>query len=83
MLFRSPAPRAGPYSAQVEAGNVLLVRGPWNDEYIEELQAFPEGGHDDYVDASSGAFNELQPGAAEEILAARLAAWSNPQGAPK
>lgn len=51
--------RAQPISAQTEAGNVCLVRGPWNDAFIEECEAFPEGNHDDQVDAFSGAHNAL------------------------
>jgi len=47
---------AGPFSTQVEAGNVDLLVAPWNDEYIEELQRFPDGKHKDQVDASSRAF---------------------------
>jgi predicted phage terminase large subunit-like protein len=46
-------------AAQAEAGNVKLVRGPWNDRYLRTLHSFPEGAHDDEVDASSGAFNDL------------------------
>jgi len=51
--------RADPYSAQVNAGNVRLVRGDWNRTYIEELRTFPLGKHDDQVDAASDAFNAL------------------------
>lgn len=47
---------AGPFSAQVQAGNVALVQAPWNEDFITELEAFPEGEHDDQVDAVSGAF---------------------------
>jgi predicted phage terminase large subunit-like protein len=54
--------RADPFSSQVNAGNVRLVRGPWNADYIEELRTFPNGSHDDQVDASSLAFNELNGG---------------------
>lgn len=53
------AVRAMPYAAQCEAGNVKLVRGAWNRDYIDEMCAFPNGAHDDQVDASSGAFNKL------------------------
>ena len=52
--------RAEPFSAQWQAGNVKVLAGDWNEEYFAELEAFPEGGHDDQVDASSDAFNELQ-----------------------
>lgn len=54
--------RAKPFSSQAEAGNVYLVKGPWNDEYMDELESFPDGKHDDQVDASSGAFNDLCEG---------------------
>lgn len=51
--------RAEPYAAQCEAGNVKLVRGKWNAQYIEELTSFPNGTFSDQVDGSSGAFNKL------------------------
>lgn len=51
--------RAGPVSSQSAAGNVKLVRGKWNDAFIRELEEFPEGNHDDQVDALSGAFAAL------------------------
>ena len=51
--------RAQPFAAQCEAGNVKMLRGPWNADYISELSMFPMGDHDDQVDASSGAFNKL------------------------
>jgi predicted phage terminase large subunit-like protein len=49
--------RARPLSAAAEAGNVSLVRGSWNESLLDELCAFPEGGHDDQVDAASGALS--------------------------
>lgn len=52
--------RADPFSAQVNAGNVSLVRNDaWNRAFIEELRSFPLGKHDDQIDASSDAFAEL------------------------
>jgi predicted phage terminase large subunit-like protein len=51
--------RAKGLAAQAEAGNVKLLRGAWNNRYLKVLHEFPEGAHDDEVDASSGAFNEL------------------------
>jgi predicted phage terminase large subunit-like protein len=51
--------RAQPVSAQAEAGNVSLVKGPWVDKFVAELEGFPEGDHDDQVDALSGAFTML------------------------
>jgi predicted phage terminase large subunit-like protein len=51
--------RAEPLAAQAEAGNVRLVRGPWNGAYLDELCSFPNGAFKDQVDATSGAFNKL------------------------
>jgi predicted phage terminase large subunit-like protein len=62
--------RSKPFRAQVEGGNVFLVRGPWNEAYIRELCDFPTGKHDDRVDASSCAFNAvlLEPEPQEEYF---------------
>lgn len=49
--------RAKPVSAQCEAGNVKILRAPWNKAFLEELENFPDGAKDDQVDALSGAFN--------------------------
>ena len=51
--------RSNPFAAQCEAGNVVLVKGSWNADYINEFTAFPKGPHDDCVDATSGAFAHL------------------------
>lgn len=40
--------------AEVEAGHFLLpVEAPWLDDFRRELQAFPDGKHDDQVDSFS------------------------------
>lgn len=51
--------RAKPFAAQAYAGNVKLLRGKWNDEYLVHLHGQPDLPHDDIMDASSGAFNDL------------------------
>lgn len=51
--------RAHALSSQAEAGNVKIVRGPWNETFLNELENFPGARHDDQVDAASGAFNML------------------------
>lgn len=51
--------RAAPAAAQVEAGNVKLLRGGWNDMFLDEISLFPGGAHDDQVDAFSDAVSEL------------------------
>lgn len=51
--------RAAAFAAQVNAGNVRMVRGEWNKAFVEELRSFPVGKHDDQVDAVASAFNLL------------------------
>lgn len=51
--------RFGPFSAQCEAGNVDVLRGPWNEEWFMELEAFPDAAHDDDADSTARAFNTL------------------------
>ncbi len=51
--------RAQPLASQAEAGNVKLLRAPWNATFLDELAAFPNAAHDDQVDAASDAFAEL------------------------
>lgn len=51
--------RAAPVAAQVNVGNVDLLRGDWNAAFIEELRGFPGGEKDDQVDALSRAFSML------------------------
>lgn len=51
--------RALPYAAQCEAGNVKLVFGLWNRQFIDDHHGFPDIALKDIVDAASGAFNKL------------------------
>jgi predicted phage terminase large subunit-like protein len=53
--------RARPLASQVNAGNVLMLRGPWNFEFVEELRTFPNGLNDDQVDGAARAFAQLLP----------------------
>ncbi len=48
--------RATPVSSQAGQRRIKIVRGAWNDAYLNELVAFPKVAHDDQVDATSGAF---------------------------
>ena len=64
--------RAGPFSSASEKGNVKIVRGAWNNAFLDELTLFPEGGHDDQVDAASGAIGELSAGDASRFLVTRV-----------
>lgn len=48
-----------PFAAQAEAGHILLVRGDWNQAWLDEVSAAPFTAHDDQLDAAAGAFSEL------------------------
>jgi predicted phage terminase large subunit-like protein len=49
--------RASPLAAQVNGGNVVMLRGKWNKMYLDQIANFPYGKHDDMADASSGGYN--------------------------
>jgi predicted phage terminase large subunit-like protein len=53
------AVRAEPFAAQAQGGNVLLHAGPWQEDFIEEAESFPNGPHLDQIDAAAMAFNHL------------------------
>jgi predicted phage terminase large subunit-like protein len=56
---RDKVSRALPLSASCEAGNVMICNGNWNQILISEMESFPDGVHDDQVDAIAGAYNCL------------------------
>lgn len=67
--------RFSPFSAQAEHGNVLVLRGAWNDDWFTSLESFPppkNAGHDDDADATAEAFNAL--------AASNLGTWSRLAG---
>jgi predicted phage terminase large subunit-like protein len=51
--------RADPFAAQCEHGHVKLIEAPWNASFIDELCAFPNGAHDDRVDAATISLAKL------------------------
>jgi predicted phage terminase large subunit-like protein len=51
--------RARPLSARAERGDIQLVEAHWNEALLAELEAFPDGTHDDQVDALAGAYTRL------------------------
>lgn len=59
--------RATPFASQMNVGNVLMLRAPWNDAFTSELRLFPNSVYKDQADASSRAFNALM-GPASGIL---------------
>ena len=53
--------RFGPFSSQCRAGNLTILRAPWNEDLFGVLEGVPELAHDDEVDACSGALEMLNP----------------------
>ncbi len=51
--------RADPFAAQVNVGNVYMVPAVWNNDYLSEMEFFPNSTFKDQMDASSGAFNDI------------------------
>lgn len=66
--------RAAPFAAQVNVGNVKMVRGLWNARVRDEMGAFPAGRHDDHVDALSRA--------AAMLDGSSLSVWRRAAGLP-
>ncbi len=48
-----------PWEAQLEAGNVRLLKSDWNRDFIDEHCAAPHGKYKDQIDAASGGFAKL------------------------
>lgn len=51
--------RAQPLASQAGGGNLWLVRGPWNDDFVNEATQFPSGMFTDQVDACSRGYARL------------------------
>ena len=51
--------RAIPLSSRASAGDVWMLRGSWHSDFFDEAEAFPDGAHDDQIDAASGAYAVL------------------------
>jgi len=51
--------RAEPFAAQVEQGNVMILKAAWTKAFIDEARLFPNGKFKDQIDAAGGAFNKM------------------------
>jgi predicted phage terminase large subunit-like protein len=49
--------RARSLAVQAEAGNVYILKGSWNGEFLSHMHGQPDLPHDDIMDAAAGAFN--------------------------
>ncbi len=70
--------RASPVSSQCEAGNVSIVRGPWMEAFLAEVENFPDSAHDDQVDALADAFDEITGGGRAPLA---WSPWMDEEGA--
>ncbi|NJR38546.1 MAG: phage terminase large subunit [Leptolyngbyaceae cyanobacterium CSU_1_4] len=59
--------RAKPMASDAKRGNVKLLRGHWNANYLKWMHAFPDGKIKDPVDASSGCYSVLESHTAIEF----------------
>jgi predicted phage terminase large subunit-like protein len=73
-VHRDKITRALPLIARSEQGKFAIVRGHWNQKFIDELCAFPEGMNDDQVDACSGGMTllSLPTGAITDVSTVKI-----------
>lgn len=55
-----------PFAAKCAAGVVHLVKAHWNEAWVDEVCAFPNGTHNDQVDSGAGSLHMLSDGAGSE-----------------
>jgi phage terminase large subunit-like protein len=60
--------RSRALAAQAEVGNVKLLRGPWNEDFLRHMHAIPDGDHDDIHDAAALAFNGTNQEAGVQVV---------------
>jgi len=51
--------RVKPLQALAQNVGIEMVEGDWNKEFLLEAENFPNGGHDDQMDAAASALEEL------------------------
>jgi predicted phage terminase large subunit-like protein len=59
--------RADPLAAKADAGYLHLVEGAWNAAFLDEIVIFPDGRHDDQVDAVAYACDYLAQRADDDV----------------
>jgi predicted phage terminase large subunit-like protein len=61
----SKAARANPLAKQAMAGNVKLLRAPWNERFLAHMHGQPDLPHDDIMDAAGTVFRQLTESVAQ------------------
>lgn len=54
--------KLSPLEPIFDAGNVHLLKAPWNEVLIRQFNEFPDGAHDDYCDPPAIIYGELAKG---------------------
>lgn len=60
--------RALPWLAKIDGGKFFIIEGTWNQDFLDELEQFPNGDHDDQIDAVTVLW-EMLAGAHRLVLA--------------
>jgi phage terminase large subunit-like protein len=68
---------ASHYIGAIEKNRVGLLEAEWNQDYLDEIEVFPEGMHDDQVDATGGCYRLLKG------LIGQSATWGRGKDVPK
>jgi predicted phage terminase large subunit-like protein len=61
--------RANHWFAPASKGHVWLIKGKWNESFLDQVDVFADGDYDDLVDSTSGA----------RLTVAPIISWSNPE----
>jgi predicted phage terminase large subunit-like protein len=82
----SKTARSTPFAGQAGIGNIYILRGAWNEMFITEMTVFPNGSHDDMVDAATDAYDYLanhRPGIIEYYQQMNKTAVANKPADPE
>ena len=68
LISVSKIERARLVSPYIEGGRVKIVKGNWNDNYLQQVSTFPNAKHDEHIDLTAYAIeNKLLKSAAPTI----------------
>lgn len=45
-------------SAAMESGKISIINDTWNEDFLKEMESFPDGSHDDMIDSFTLAYNQ-------------------------
>ena len=60
--------RANRVSSTAGQGKVKLLKGVWNEDFLDEVEFFPDGPFKDQIDCLSGAFDKLSHFASYSVI---------------